>query len=66
MFYKVIYFVILGVFAASSAICFLNGILPLMANKYTDDIETKIKALKTIRICTICAVLATIALIFVQ
>ena len=66
MFYKVIYFVILGVFAASFAIGILNGVLPLIASKYADDIVTKIKALKTIRNCVICIILATIALIFIH
>ena len=66
MFYEVIYFVILGVFAASFAIGILNGVLPLIASKYADDIATKVKAVKTILISVICAGLATIALIFIQ
>ncbi|SEF89813.1 hypothetical protein [Lachnospira multipara] len=65
MFYKVIHSVILGVIAASFAIGFLNGVLPLIANKYDDNIERKVKALKTILISATCALLATIALIFI-
>ncbi len=65
MFYKVISGIILGIIAASFGVGFINGLLPLITAKYDDNIERKVKALKTILISATCALLATIALIFI-
>ncbi|WP_027438746.1 hypothetical protein [Lachnospira multipara] len=66
MFYKIVINIILGIIAASFGVGFINGLLPLITAKYDDNIERKIKALKTILISATCILLATIALIFVQ